>query len=130
MAILSRYLNYLEASRGSWSIQASSEQTYYPEAEGQGQTVSKEVKEDVGTGGSKWTKTRSGENRRRLPAKHSQVAKLGEIGPIRAWNSLFQHYLVSGFFSCSVSRPQNLLWTSLIFPPTKRFGKGQRAWTN
>ena len=33
---------------------------HYPESEGQGQAESKEVKEDMRTGGSKWAKTGSG----------------------------------------------------------------------
>ena len=41
---------------------------------------------------------REWENRKRLPGKHSQAVQLGEIGSIRAWKSLFQNYLVSGFF--------------------------------
>lgn len=48
MAILSRYVNYLEAH--FLEIQSFSAQRHHPEPERQGQTVSKEGKEGVGIG--------------------------------------------------------------------------------
>lgn len=66
---------------------------YHLEPVRQGQTVYKEVKEDVGTGVSKWVKTGSEENGRRFLPGRERI-KAGKIGPIGTWKSRFQNSMV------------------------------------
>lgn len=62
---------------------------------------------------------------KKTACKYSQAVQLGEIGSIRAWKSLFQNYLVSGFFpvlSPDFTTPMDI---SNFSPKGEILGKGR-----